>query len=244
VAYSINPQVHAFDETSIVETLSAQADTIRSARAFCGDRPLLVTPITLKRRFNPSATGPERELLPGELPPQVDARQMSLFAAAWTVGSIKQLAESGAASLTYYETSGWQGVIERDDGPPLPKAFPSEPGIAFPVYHVLADLAEWRAAELMDCFSSHPLVTQALAVRTGQTIHVLLANLTPREQRVALHGIPAEKLAARSLDDRNALLAMRHPELFRSIHETKHVSAGQLTLSLPPYATVRLNPQQ
>lgn len=244
VAYSINPQVHAFDETSIVETLSAQAETIHSARAFCGDRPLLVTPITLKRRFNPSATGPERELRPGELPPQVDARQMSLFAAAWTAGSVKQLAEAGAASLTYYETSGWQGVIERDDGPSLPKAFLSERGTAFPVYHVIADLGEWPAAELMDCSSSHPLVTQALAVRAGQTIHFLLANLTPREQRVALHGIPAEKLTARSPDDRSALLAMRHPDRFRSIHETQHVSEGQLTLSLPAYATVRLNPQQ
>jgi hypothetical protein len=56
--------------------------------------------------------------------------------------------------------------------------------------------------------------------------------------------VPAEKLTARFLDESTALRSMRQPELFRSIHETKHVSEGQLTLDLPPYATVRLNPQQ
>ncbi|MDF3043253.1 MAG: hypothetical protein K0Q71_5959 [Thermomicrobiales bacterium] len=39
VGYTINPQVHAFDNASLTETLEAQPETVRSARAFVGDLP-------------------------------------------------------------------------------------------------------------------------------------------------------------------------------------------------------------
>jgi hypothetical protein len=70
----------------------------------------------LKPRFNAVATGPEPEPAPGELPKPVDARQMSLFGAAWTLGAIARLAQSEAARLTFYETTGWRGVMETGDG--------------------------------------------------------------------------------------------------------------------------------
>ena len=38
--YSINPQVHAFDDLSVMETLGAQGPTVESARAIVGDRPI------------------------------------------------------------------------------------------------------------------------------------------------------------------------------------------------------------
>jgi hypothetical protein len=98
VCYSINPQVHAFDDCSLVETLAAQATTLESARSFVGSTPIAVTPVTLRPRFNPNATGPQPEPPPGELPPQVDPRQLSLFGAGWTMGSIKYLTEGGVAS--------------------------------------------------------------------------------------------------------------------------------------------------
>ena len=121
-----------------METLAAQAVTLQSARRFCADRPLAVSPVTLRPRFNPNATGPEPAAAPDELPPQVDVRQMSLLGAGWTLGSIKYLADGGAASATYYETTGWRGVMETEQGSPLPRRFRSEPGMVFPLYHVLA----------------------------------------------------------------------------------------------------------
>ena len=48
VCYSINPQVHAFDNSSLVETLEGHVAAIESARQFIGDRALAITPITLK----------------------------------------------------------------------------------------------------------------------------------------------------------------------------------------------------
>ena len=115
-----------------METCAPHADTVRTARSFCDDLPLIVSAVTLLPRWNPYLVGPRREPGPGELPPEVDPRQASQLAAAWTLGSIKYLAEAGVASATYYETAGWRGVMEREDGSPDPELFPSEPGQPFP----------------------------------------------------------------------------------------------------------------
>ena len=59
VAFSINPQVHAFDDRSLMETAAVQGDVIRSARCtFAEATPLAVSPVTLKMRFNPDAAAP------------------------------------------------------------------------------------------------------------------------------------------------------------------------------------------
>lgn len=54
--------------------------------AFAGGRPIIVSPITLKRRYNPHATEAEAEQAPDELPDAIDTRQMSLYGAGWTAG--------------------------------------------------------------------------------------------------------------------------------------------------------------
>ena len=48
---------------------------------------------------------------------------MSLFGAAWTLGSLKYLCESETHSLTYYETTGWRGVMEIEFGSNVPEKF-------------------------------------------------------------------------------------------------------------------------
>ena len=70
VSYTLNPQVHAFDNASMTETLAAQPETVRSARAIVGDRPLVVGPITLRPPFNPNATGPTRNRRRASFPPR------------------------------------------------------------------------------------------------------------------------------------------------------------------------------
>ena len=58
MVYSFNPQVHAFDDLSVMETLEAQAATVETARTFC-DGPIHVGPITLRPRFLPIPAEPE-----------------------------------------------------------------------------------------------------------------------------------------------------------------------------------------
>ena len=58
LVYSINPQVHACDDTSLIENLEAQADTVQSARALCADLPIFISPVTFIGRDGPYAAGP------------------------------------------------------------------------------------------------------------------------------------------------------------------------------------------
>lgn len=188
VCWPISAQVHAFDDLSVMETLEAQADTVRTARSFAGGLPLVVSPITLRRRANPRATGAEPSGSPSELPAAVDPRQASQLAAAWMLGSVKYLAEAGAASLSYFETTGWRGVVERAQGSPLPERFPSSAGEPFPLYRVLVELASLKSAELLECETSAPLKAVGLALGDGETTQLLLANLSASDQVVEVDG--------------------------------------------------------
>ena len=241
VCYSINPQVHAFDNSSLMETLEAQAVTVESARQVANGLPIAVTPVTLLARFNPNATGPEPEPVPGELPAQVDLRQMSLFGAGWTLGSLKYLSESGASSVTYYETSGWRGVMERANGSPLPEKFRSLPRAVFPLYHVFADVGEFAGGEVLVSKSSDPLRVESIALRKNGKTRTLLANLTPDSQQVRVQDLAAT-VRVRYLDETNAQYAMASPEAFReATGELVQTTEGTLELNLLPYATAQID---
>jgi hypothetical protein len=156
--YSINPQVHAFDNASLVENLEAQASTVRTARSFAGDRWIAITPVTLRPRFIP-ANG---------TPVDPDPRQSSPFNAAWTLGSIKYLAEAGANSVTYYELSGKGGIL----GFPVEKVFASIKG----------------ADGIVPSQSSDPLRVDSAVFTRGSQRQIVLANMTGRAQRARLSG--------------------------------------------------------
>ena len=243
LCYSINPQVHAFDDASLVESLEAQGETVRSAREFSGGKPIVVSPITLRPRFNPNATGPAGEPAPGTLPAQVDPRQLSLFGAGWTLASVKHLAEAGAASLTYFETVGWRGVMEHGAGAPDPDLFPSEPDTVFPVYHLLADVGDFAGGEVVSSRSSRPLEVEVLALRTRDRTRLLLANLTPEVRGVVvrLPG-PPPAVRVRLLDGDAAVAAGRDPQGFRSLPGARQeLVGGALRVCLPPYAVARVD---
>ncbi len=242
VAYAINPQVHAFDDASLIETLEAQGVTVESARAIARGRPLAVGPVTLRPRFNPDATGPEPKPAPGELPPSVDPRQSSLFAAGWTVGSLRSLASAGVAVLTYYETTGWRGLIERSDHPLRVSAFHSAPGWAFPVYHVFADLAEMPGADLLPVQTNEPLAVAGLALRSGDALRVLVASFLDQETTVRL-AVPALTGGTiRLLDESSYLQAAESPREFRRrAPALLDLARGEAEVNLPPFAVATID---
>ena len=239
--WSVNPQVHAFDDASLVETLEGQRSTVESARRLAGDLPLVVSPVTLKPRFNPHATHVGPEPVPGEPPPQVDVRQTSLLGAAWTLGSLKHLAESAVHSVTYYETTGRRGVMETGRGSGAPKGYPPREGAVFPLYHVFADVGEFAGGEVVPCTSSDPLTSCGLVLRKDARTRILLANLTPDERSIIIRH-PMRRARLRLLDETTAEMAMTSPELFRGQDE-RPVEAGEdgLALELLPYALARLD---
>jgi D-apionolactonase len=243
VSYAINPQVHAFDNASLAENLAAQAATVESAKHIYPQQPVCVGPVTLRPRFNPVATAPEPKPDPGTLPFDVDPRQMSLFGAGWTVGSLKYLAESGAASVTCYETTGWRGVMETAWGSSAPHHFPSLPGSVFPLYHVFGDLGEVAGGVVIPAVSSDPLSVDGLAVRYGDRTMILIANLTPDEQQIGVEGVGA-RVRVNLLNETNAPFAMQSPEEFRAGQGALHdVSDGRIGLTIAPFAVVRIDSQ-
>jgi len=238
VCYSLNPQVHAFDNASLVETLEAQGWTVASARRFAGGLPIVVTPVTLRPRFNPDATCPELTPAPGELPSQVDVRQMSLLGAGWTLGSLKYLSQSGVAGVTYYETTGWRGVMETSNGSPVPERFRSIPGGVFPLYHVLADYGAFAGGEIVPCRSSARLRADGMVLKQGGRTRIIVANLSPEPQvvRVACAELSGDVMV-KVMDETNAEEAMQAPEAFReAAGERRTAGNGMLSLDLGPCA--------
>jgi hypothetical protein len=242
VCFAINPQVHAFDNASVMETLEAQAMMVASARSLAGERSVVVSPVTLRPRHNPYASGPILATPPGELPPQVDYRQPSLFTATWWVGSLRAMSLGGASTVTYFETTGWRGLMETEVGSPMPGKFCSIPGAVFPVYHLMAEVGDFTAgADVLAVASSDNLKIQGLALRSGEQAKLLVVNLTPAQRAVTVRGLP-DHVRVRLLDETNIEEAMRTPEAYRRQPPTActTVKSG-LKLDLFPYAVATLD---
>jgi hypothetical protein len=250
VCLAINPQPHAFDNASLIETLEMQSVVVASAGRIAKGLPVIVSPVTLKPRFNPYATGPAPQVPPGEIPAEVDARQMSLFCAGWTACSVRYIAEAGARWVTYYETTGWRGVMETAAGSPEPHLFRSLAGAVFPVYLVLADIGEFVRGQVIALRSSDPLRVNGLVLRSGRRAQVILSNLTPAPQHLLIHvpTIPAVaqpgrqvRVGIRSMDETNVLEAIQDPTAFRARpFEQIHPSGDTLEIDLRPYAVTRV----
>ena len=202
LTFSMNPQVHAFDDRTIMQNTATQEVVAEAAAALAGHARLAVGPITLRPRFNPNSTDPEADVSNDALPSSVDARQRGWQAAAWTALSLRGLAMAGSvAAATFFEALGWRGLRERDVGAPDPDTFGSSPGEKFPVYRLLAGLAD--QTEVLATFSDQPEVADALVTRGPEGARAWLINLAADSRQVQLTGIieatvelPAQSITA------------------------------------------------
>lgn len=237
LCWSMNPQVHAFDCASMAETPEAAVQQVISVRHFHPGKPLVISPITLKPRFNPVATSASSPVGSDELPPEVDPRQMSLFGACWTVAMLSALAPSEITSMTWFETSGWRGVVETQNGSGFPERFPSMPGSVFPVYHVLADFGEFLGGSVIETASSERFAVAALGLRKDHQTRLVLANLDVQARQVAIKGAAANTFGQiRQLDELTVVDSMTRPEDFRGRWKPHKGNA----IDLPPCGIVAL----
>jgi hypothetical protein len=215
VCYPIVSQVHAFDDLSIVETLAGQAETVASARAFVGETPVAVTPVTLRRRPRP---GEQAALWPAtDWRSSDDPRQASDFGAAWTLGSLATLAEAGVASVTYFDTTGPRGIM-------------AQQGDVYPVYGVFAAVSSFAGAAVLPGVSSDPLRAVGFGLRDGTRERALVANLTAEPLVVSVRGLKPHALA--------------QPLGRSAMDEAQRVSAGgELELRLSPFGIATIDSQ-
>ncbi len=175
--FTINPQVHAFDDLSLMETLSAQPDAVATVAGFTG-KPVVISPITLLPRFNPNATSPAGSAVPRA----ADPRQVTDFCAAWTLGSLARLATHNSVhSLTYFELAGPRGLFRHRPESGTAGA----PVERFPVYHLLSQLAGFTRCARVEV--SQPGRLAALrCLDPDHRERLFLANLTADDQVVRL----------------------------------------------------------
>ena len=223
VGFAINPQIHAFDNASLVETLPIHADVVNSTRQFAGDRPLVIGPITLAPQLLDGVDQPGGPPMGGPLPTYVDRRQIEPFAAVWTLGSLKYLAEAGAHSATFFETVGWAGIMDADDVSSRPKEFPSRPGELFPVYRLLHEIGEFQGGSVYKVETSNSLSAVGLALHKPGRLRVLIGNLTGDTQTVTLHGVSGNPVDVHMLGAK------------------KVQATPRLSISLPSYGVARID---
>jgi hypothetical protein len=194
IFWPVTPQVHATDDLSIMENLEALAATVRSARAFAGDRPLVVGPVTLRPRLNAVSTHPSDPMDSGATARPTntpgDPRQTTGFGAAWALGSLAELARARVASLTAFEAFGPAGLMPTQPDIDPRSLSPANQGGVFPIYRILAALGPTAGAEVLPLLSSDPRAVAALAVRHGPRATLLLANLRPEPQSVTVAAFP------------------------------------------------------
>jgi len=111
--------------------------------------------------------------------------------------------------------------------------------MAFPAYHVLADVCELRGADLVALEPSDHEAIQSIGALRGDTLTLLLANTTSKSVRVVLRGL-SRGASVRVLDETTAPTAMLDPLAYRAAVPVNDAGAA-LPVDLLPYATVRVD---
>ncbi|MFC4597231.1 hypothetical protein [Cohnella hongkongensis] len=213
-SYTMNPQVHAFDDRSLMETLAAQRETARDAAIKTG-KPLSIGPITFKPRLNPNATSGDAGIPVAE---RIDARQGTLFGTAWTLGSLAALCVPEIRRLTYYEASGPLGLAPE--------------GVPAPLIFLLQDVMDEPDARVLNVHCSSRQAA-ALALRRPEgSLRLLVANLENEalEVEIDVGG------------DSTPLFVTEYGGQAGHVPERMRIPAGRRLLrTLQPYGCIRLD---
>lgn len=111
ITFSYHPQVHAFDDLSLMENTETLLYQVESAEKLY-QKPVHVSFISLRKRANPYATNSVDFIVPVEK--QADSRQKTEFGAAWTRQVLAYLSQTNAVSVTIFRTVGELGLMTPD----------------------------------------------------------------------------------------------------------------------------------
>jgi hypothetical protein len=186
VFYSACPQVHAFDDLSLIENLEGLAETVKSAKMLAPGKRVHVSAISLKRRSNPDATSsvldPKQQYLKS-----IDERQGNLFGAAWTAGALKQLWENGADLITLFESMGPRGIMMNEEVDPMDLELPISFPEVFPVFNLLKTIAQFNPTEIVKTHSSNPLEFGGMLLRNKEEGLLFVFNFSAESKSISIH---------------------------------------------------------
>jgi hypothetical protein len=176
VGFAMNPQVHAFDDLSLMETTEIHGDLVKNARRLSKGLPISVGPITLEPRH-----WVDRD---------PDPRLHSEFGAAWTFASLASLAMSAVESVTYFESHGPRGILcDRQDE-------------TTPIERLLDLILRFREFPILRTASDLPLAVRSLLFCGPSGPVAVVGNLRDTRVEVALFGdrIVLEPYECRSVE--------------------------------------------
>lgn len=104
VGFSINPQVHNFDAKTMLENIEAIDSIIQTIRSFTS-KPIVVSPVTLKKRKNHDGAGASMHNLVNNF----DERLHTWFGAGWFLLCLYAL--HGVQQVSFFKTTGTGGIL-------------------------------------------------------------------------------------------------------------------------------------
>jgi hypothetical protein len=155
--YSLNPQVHTFDNESIMENLPGINATIQTAQARFGNKKIHITPITLRPRTNRS--NPLKSGGP-------DMRLYGLFGAAWTAGALFYSIHNNVGSLCFSGLNGDHGIFDN-----IRKT-------VTPAFHFLSKVAPFSGGFFNIMTPGNPNSVVAYHLEKKKHSLLVIANLT------------------------------------------------------------------
>jgi D-apionolactonase len=177
VSFSITPQMHASEIPHIVDSLAMQRVVAENARRLSGDRPVLVGPITLARRFNAVATTDPPDPAIDALR-AIDPLQPTDLTAAWTLASVASLTAAGVTGICYFETQGPRGIGTSE-------------GSLTPAGRILNTLAQLRGRPVRQWDGPDDVAALAVAPEGGP-LELFLANLSAKPRTITVDGLRAQ----------------------------------------------------
>jgi len=162
IGFAMNPQVHAFDDLSLMETTETHGELVRNARRLSKGLPISVGPITLEPR-----RCVDRD---------ADQRLNSPFGAVWAFASLASFAISGVHSLTYFETHGPRGILSdhKTETKPLEK--------------LLELILRFWEVPIIESASDLPLTVRSLLFSGPDGLIAIVGNLSDQRIEAALFG--------------------------------------------------------
>ena len=238
ITNSTSPIVHAADDRSVMETLEALPWQIETAKHFSGGKPHHVGPSGIGARDNPHGArysdNPDNNRV---CLAKMDPRQRGLFSAAWTLGYVSTLVQSGVARISMAAPTGPLGVIySRSPGEPQPWFDNLSVSMAghtvYPVFHTLASLNCASGHQLLDISNSDKQKLASFGWQDEHGKRVLLANLSAHAVKVNISGL-GKKSCVGVLDEHSFVQASTNPIAFRQASQWLDSKKG---LTLGAYA--------
>lgn len=161
VCWPMDPQAHAVDERSILETTEVHGDLVRTASEFAPRAQL-----TTWTRLAPLPTS--------------DPRQATTFAAAYTTASFCALAPTDVSAVYFHELSGPRGVYWEGNE----ASWAELAGPRSPAFHALGAITPIAGAQLLRTDGTRTVA--CLAAHAPASVSVLIANRRARPSRVTV----------------------------------------------------------